>query len=102
MAIVPALKKFGDYGDRAALDDFRWRLEHAGAQDIGNGGQTCLIIIETLCIPCREFRHLSFHLTAADLQKASVAQRQEVRDRALDDPQSMHGKIEVANDFWVQ
>jgi hypothetical protein len=41
-------------------------------------------------------------VAAADLQKASGAQRQEVRDRAVDDPQSMHGKIELANDFWVQ
>ena len=48
------------------------------------------------------FRGLSFRVAAADLQKASVAQRQEVRYRALDDPQSIHGKIEVANDFWVQ
>jgi hypothetical protein len=98
----PGLEKFGDHGERAALDDIWRRLEHAGTQDIRNGRQASLIIIETLCIPRREFRDLSFRVAAADLQKASVAQRQEVRYRALDDPQSMHGKIEVANDFWVQ
>ena len=85
--------KFGDHGERAALDDIWRRLEHAGAQDIRNGRQASLIIIETLCIPRREFRDLPFRMAAADLQKASVAQRQEIRYRALDDPQSMHGKI---------
>src|SRR6202040_3424808 len=71
------LEKFGDHGERAALDDIWRRLEHAGTQDIRNGRQASLIIIETLCIPCREFRNLSFRVAAADLQKASVAQRQE-------------------------
>jgi hypothetical protein len=96
------LEKFGDYGERAALDNIWRRFEDAGTQDIRDGRQASLIIIETLCIPRREFRDLSFRVAAADLQKASVAQRQEVRYRAVDDPQSMHGKIEVADDFWVQ
>src|ERR1700731_1842861 len=96
------LEKFGDHGERAALDDIWRRLEHAGTQDIRNGRQASLIIIETLCIPRREFRDLPLRLAAADLPKASVAKRTEVRYRALGEPQSMRGKIEVANDFWVQ
>src|SRR5580704_16538328 len=96
------LEKFGDRAEWAALDDIWRRFEHAGTQDVGDGRQASLIIVKTLCIPRREFRDLSFRAAAADLQKASVAQRKEVRDRAVDDPQSMHGKIEVANDFWVQ
>src|SRR5205807_8340285 len=63
---------------------------------------TRLIIVQALCIPRREFRDLRFRVAAADLEEACVVQWQEVRYRALDDPQSMHGKIEVANDFWVQ
>jgi hypothetical protein len=39
-------------------------------------------------------------LAAADLQKASVAQRQEIRDRAVDDPQSMHGAIMPYLTIW--
>src|SRR6202040_164613 len=96
------LEKFGDRAEWAALDDIWRRFEHAGTQDVGDGRQTPLIIVQAVCVPCREFRDLSFRAAAGDLQKASVAQRQEVRYRALDDPQSMHGKIEVANDFWVQ
>src|ERR1700732_2542881 len=96
------LDQFGDRGKWISLDDIRWRLEYGGAQNIGNGAQTYLIIVQAIGIPCRKFRDLSFRVAAADLQKASVAQRQEVRYRALDDPQSMHGKFELANDFWVQ
>jgi hypothetical protein len=73
---LTGLDQFGHRGKWIALDDIRWRLEHAGTQDIGNGGQTCLIIVQAIGIPCREFRDLSFRVAAADLQKASVAQRQ--------------------------
>jgi hypothetical protein len=58
-----------------------------------------LIIIETLYIPRREFRDLSFRVAAADLEEASLVQWKEVGYRALDDPQSMGAEIEVANDF---
>ena len=61
-----------------------------------------MIILQAIRIPGREFRDLSFRLAAANFEEASIAQRQEVRYRALDDPQAMLGKIEVANDFRVQ
>jgi hypothetical protein len=93
------LEKFGDHSERAALDDIWRRLEHASTQDIRNGRQASLIIIETLYIPRREFRDLSFRVAAADLEEASLVQWKEVGYRALDDPQSMGAEIEVANDF---
>jgi hypothetical protein len=54
------LEKFGDRAEWAALDDIWRRFEHAGTQDVGDGRQASLIIVKTLCIPCREFRDLSF------------------------------------------
>jgi len=53
----------------AALDDVRRRFEHAGAQNIGDGGQACLIIVQTIRIPHREFSDLSFRLAAATFRK---------------------------------
>ena len=102
MPIRPALINSAIAATRAALDDIWRRLEHDGAQDIRDGRQARLIIVQTIRIPRREFRDLSFRLAAADLQEASVAQWQEVSDRALDDAQSMRGEIEIANDLWVQ
>ena len=72
-----------------ALDNIRRRFEHDGAQDIGDGRQARLIVVETIRIPHGEFRDLAFRVAAADLQEAPVIQGQEVGDRTLDDAQSM-------------
>jgi hypothetical protein len=89
-------------GARIIADDTVEAQSGLDRRAFGDGRQTPLIIVQATCVPCREFRDLSFCVAATDLQKASGAQRKEVRDRAVDDPQSMHGKIEVANDFRVQ
>ena len=96
------LDQFGDRRERGSLDNVRRRLEDDGAQHIGDRRQACLIIVQTIRIPRREFRDLSFRLAAADLQEASVIQWQKVGDRTLDDAQAMDGKIEVADDLRVQ
>jgi hypothetical protein len=72
------------------------------AQDASNSRQARLIIVEVICVACREFRDLSFRLAAADLEEAPIVQWQEVRYRLLNDPQPMGGELEVANDFRIQ
>ena len=96
------LDQFGDGRERRSLDNVRRRLEDNGAQHIGNRRQACLIIVQSIGIPRREFRDLSFGLAAADLQEASIIQWQKVGDRTLDDAQPMDGKIKVPDDLRVQ
>jgi len=61
-----------------------------------------LIIVQSIGIACREFRDLSFRLAAADLQEASIIQRQKVGDRTLDDAQPVGAEIEITNDLRVR
>ena len=67
IAYPAGLDQFGNCGKWAALNYIRWRLEHGGAQDIGNCIQARLIITQTICVPLREFCDLLFRLAATDL-----------------------------------
>jgi hypothetical protein len=86
----------------AAGRDVRRRLEHEIAQHVGDALEPLPISREPRGIARREFRDLLFGLSGAHFQVLVRIQRQEVRESALDDAQSVPRQVEIADDFRIE
>ena len=89
-------------GDPMSGREVRRRLERERPQNVGQALEPRLIRREPPGVAGGEFRHLGLGPAGTGLQITPVGQGQEVRQRALDDPEAMGGEIEVADDLRVE
>ena len=82
--------------------DVRRCFQHECAQHVRDRLQPRLIGIDLPGIADGEFRDFLTRPAAADLQIAAVVERQEIRDSALDDAQSVLGKPQISNDLGIE
>ena len=82
--------------------EVRRRLERERPQNIGQALEPRLIRREPPGVAGGEFCDLGLGPAGTGLQITPVGQGQEVRQRALDDPEAMGVQIEVADDLRVE